>query len=278
MMSSKFIIEVSEADFQYEVLAYSNTKPVVVDFWAEWCQPCHMLTPILEKLAKEANGAFRLAKVNADENPNLTMQFNVRGLPTVKAFNKGQVVTEFVGAQTEGKVREFLRKLAPSASDLALEKGKSLLKLHDWKTAAGSFRKALKTDPDDRAALLGLAKSLIAQGDPSKALAILREFPAGKELKSAENLLPLAQTMASLMNTPAGNAKDDLSAAYNRSIQLVGRGNLPAAADGLLDILRDDKNFRDGEAHMVMVGVLEMMDQNSEETRKYRGELGSVIF
>jgi putative thioredoxin len=278
MMSSKFIIEVTEADFQYEVLAYSNTKPVVVDFWAEWCQPCHMLTPILEKLANEANGTFRLAKVNADENPNLTMQFNVRGLPTVKAFNKGQVVAEFVGAQTEGKVREFLRKLAPSASDLALVKGQSLLKLHNWKTAADSFRNALKADPDDRAALLGLAKSLIAQGDSSKALAILREFPAGKELKAAENLLPLAQTMASLMNTPAGNAEDDLSAAFNRSIQLVGRGNLPAAADGLLDILRDDKNFRDGEAHMVMVGVLEMMDQDSGETRRYRGELGSVIF
>ncbi len=278
MMSSKFIIEVTEADFQYEVLAYSNTKPVVVDFWAEWCQPCHMLTPILEKLANEANGTFRLAKVNADENPNLTMQFNVRGLPTVKAFNKGQVVAEFVGAQTEGKVREFLRKLAPSAADLALVKGHSLLKLHNWETAADSFRKALKTDPDDRAALLGLAKSLIAQGDSSKALAILREFPAGKELKAAENLLPLAQSMAGLMNTPASNAEDDLSAAFNRSIQLVGRGNLPAAADGLLDILRDDKNFRDGEAHMVMVGVLEMMDQDSGETRRYRGELGSVIF
>lgn len=278
MKSSKFIIEVTEADFQYEVLAYSNTKPVVVDFWAEWCQPCHMLTPILEKLANEANGTFRLAKVNADENPNLTMQFNIRGLPTVKAFNKGQVVAEFVGAQTEGKVREFLRKLAPSASDLALEKGQSLLKLHNWKTAADSFRKALKADPDDGAALLGLAKSLIAQGDSSKALAILREFPAGKELKAAENLLPLAQTMASLMNTPASNAEDDLSAAFNRSIQLAGRGNLPAAADGLLDILRDDKNFRDGEAHMVMVGVLEMMDQDSTETRRYRGELGSVIF
>ena len=161
-MSSEFIIEVTEANFQYEVLAFSNNKPVVVDFWAEWCQPCHMLTPILEKLAKEANGDFRLAKVNADENPNLTMQFDVSGLPTVKGFYKSQVVAEFVGAQTELQVREFLRKLAPSVSDLALKKGRSLLNLGDWKTATGVFQKVLKTNPDDSAALLGLAKSHIA--------------------------------------------------------------------------------------------------------------------
>jgi putative thioredoxin len=278
MMSSEFIIEVTEADFQFEVLAFSNTKPVVVDFWAEWCQPCHMLTPILEKLTVEANGAFRLAKVNADENPNLTMQFNVRGLPTVKAFHRSQVVAEFVGAQTEMMVREFLRNLAPSATDLALEKGHSLIKLGDWKTATDVFQTVLKTSPDDSLALLGLAKSLIAQGDPSKALVILQEFPASKELKSAENLLPLAQAMVKMKEKFGNDIEDDLGAAFRRSILLVGNGNLPAAADGLLDILRSDKDFMDGKAKDAMIAVLELMDPESEETRQYRDELASVLF
>jgi putative thioredoxin len=277
-MSSEFIVEVTEANFQYEVLAFSNTKPVVVDFWADWCQPCHMLTPILEKLANEANGSFRLAKVNADENPNLTMQFNVRGLPTVKAFNKSQVVAEFVGAQTEVMVREFLRNLTPSATDLALEKGQSLLKLADWKTATDTFQKVLKTSPDDSAALLGLAKSHIAQGNPGKALVILQEFPASKELKSAENLLPLAQTMAAMEDSPNTDPEDEMKAAFSRSIHLVGKGNLLAAADGLLDILRSDKTFMDGEARKAMVAVLELMNPDSKETRKYRTELASVLF
>lgn len=278
MMSSEFIIEVTEATFQYEVLVFSNTKPVVVDFWAEWCQPCHMLTPILEKLTVEANGAFRLAKINADENPNLTMQFNVRGLPTVKAFHRSQVVAEFVGAQTEVMVREFLRNLAPSATDLALEKGHSLIKLGDWKTATGVFQKVLQTSPDDSLALLGLAKSLIAQGNPSKALVILQEFPASKESKSAENLLPLAQAMAKVEDKSVNDFEDELVATYRRSILLVGKGNLPAAADGLLYILRSDKNFMDGRAKDAMVAVLELMDPDSEETRRYRDELTSVLF
>lgn len=277
-MSSEFIIEVTEADFQYEVLAFSNTKPVVVDFWAEWCQPCHMLTPILEKLTMEARGAFRLAKVNADENPNLTMQFNVSGLPTVKGFYKSQVVAEFVGAQTEVKVREFLRKLAPSASDLALEKGQSLIKREDWKTAGDVFQNVLKTSPDDSAALLGLAKSHIAQGNPGKALVILQVFPASKELNAAENLLPLAQAMARLEDQSPHDTNDELRAAFNRSVHLVGKGNLLAAADGLLDILRRDKDYLDGNAKQTMVAVLELMDPDKEETRQYRSELASVLF
>jgi putative thioredoxin len=277
-MSSEFIIEVTEDDFQYEVLAFSNSKPVVVDFWAEWCQPCHMLTPILEKLAMEANGAFRLAKVNADENPNLTMQFNVSGLPTVKGFYKSQVVAEFVGAQTEVKVREFLRKLAPSASDLALEKGQSLIKLEDWETAGDVFQDVLKSNPDDSKALLGLAKSHIAQGKAGKALVILQAFPASKELNAAENLLPLAQAMAEMEDQPENDPEDDLKAAFDRSIRLVGKGNLPAAADGLLDILRRDKGFLDGSAKQAMVAVLELMDPDKGETRQYRSELASVLF
>lgn len=276
MMSSEYIIEVTESNFQYEVLAYSNNTPVVVDFWADWCQPCHMLTPILEKLAQEANGAFRLAKVNADENPNLTMQFNIQSLPTVKAIHKGQVAGEFTGAQTEGAVREFLRKLAPSRGNLQLEKGESLLKLNDWKQAAEAFQKALQSEPDDPAALLGLAKGLLAQGEFSRALAILREFPASKEYTAAENLLPLGEALAGLQSEPAST--EDLEATYQQALKLVSLGNLAAALDGLLEILRQEKTFRGSTAHKVTVAVLEMMDPESEETRRYRGELASILF
>lgn len=276
MMSSEFIIEVTESNFQYEVLAYSNNTPVVVDFWAEWCQPCRMLTPILEKLAQEAKGAFRLAKVNADENPNLIMQFNIRSLPTVKAFHKGQVAGEFAGAQSEGSVREFLRKLGPSPSNLQLEKGESLLKLNDWKQATDAFQKVLQSEPDDPVALLGLSKGLLAQGEYSRALAILREFPASKEFSAAENLLPLGEALAARKKETAST--DDLDAVYQRTLKLISLGNLPAALDGLLEILRQEKTYRAGQARKVTVAVLEMMDPESEETRRYRSELASILF
>ena len=116
MTSSEHIIDVSEADFEYEVLAYSATVPVVVDFWADWCIPCRTLGPLLEKLTQEAQGAFRLARLDVDANPNLARRFGIRSIPAVKAFRDGQLVAEFTGARSEPQVRQFLAQLAPDES------------------------------------------------------------------------------------------------------------------------------------------------------------------
>src|SRR4030066_697267 len=138
-MTSEYIKTVTETDFEYEVVAYSNQTPVVVDFWAEWCRPCKTLTPILVKIAEENRGSFRLAKVNVDENPNLALRFSVRSIPNVKAFHDGQMVSEFLGLQPEQRVREFIHNLAPSQIDLLLEKGQSQLESLNWTDAESSF-------------------------------------------------------------------------------------------------------------------------------------------
>ena len=277
MMSSKHIIDVDETSFPNEVIAYSNTSPVVVDLWAEWCQPCHMLTPILEKLAHEMDGAFRLAKVNTDENPNLTLQLNVRSLPSVKAFHRGQLVNEFIGVQSESFVRDFLRNLVPSAGNLALERAEGLLGMQDYQAATEAFRQALKADPDNGAGLLGLAKSLLVQGDVSDALAVLLNFPAGKQFTDAEQLADLARSVSKLEIEPEDD-DDDMMLGFRRALSLVKNGNLLAAADGFLGILRQNKNYLNGEVRRAMVGLLVLMDDNDPDTRLYRNELASVLF
>lgn len=278
MMSSDYIIEVDEANFHTDVIAYSNTMPVVVDFWADWCQPCHMLTPILEGLTHEAPGSFRLAKVNADHTPNLNFQLGIVTLPTVKAFLKERLVNEFTGAQNPPFVRDFIKNLVPIPTSLEMERAKGLFSMKNYQRAAQSFRTALKANPDNTTALLGLAKSLLVQGDASGALAVLMDFPAGKDFTTAQQIIPLAQLVSKLQNSPDDFEQDTLAIMLGRSLTLVQKGNLPAAADGLLEILRQDKRYQGGAAREAMVGLLTLMDEDDPETRDYRQELASILF
>jgi putative thioredoxin len=276
-MTADNIINVSESDFELEVLVYSQQTPVVVDFWAEWCIPCRTLGPLLERMAQEGDGAFRLAKVDVDANPNLAQRYNVRSIPAVKAFRDGKVVSEFVGAIPETRLREFVHALAPSELDLALEKGGSMIKLEQWRSAENVYRKILEKDPTQPAALLGLAKTLLAQGANGEALSILRRFPTSREFSSAQALLPLAEALHRLGNGDQWNDAP-LDAAFSRSIRLVERGNLPAALDGLLDVLRENRNYRGGEARKVIVAIFELLGDDNPLTRQYRQELASVLF
>jgi len=278
MMASDFIVDVSEADFEYEVVAYSQNTPVLVDFWAEWCQPCKVLTPILEELAREAKGAFRLARADADKNPNLAMRYGVRSIPTIKAFRQGQVVGEFVGLQPQERIREFIERLMPpSEVALALEKANSLLAVQDWSGAEQAFRKLAEEEPDNAAVQLGLVKSILAQGKGGEATFILRNFQPSKEYAAAQKLLPLADALVKFDHNQLPE-ETDLDATFRVSLRLAHRANLEAAMDGLLDILRQDKRYRNNLARQVMLSLLELYGPEDATGRQYRNELASVLF
>jgi len=272
------IINVSETDFEYEVLKYSQNVPVVVDFWASWCRPCKTLSPMLERLAVEADGAFRLARVDADENPNLAILYNVRSLPTVKAFSNSQVVTEFVGLQPEERLREFIARITPpSPAALLLEKAEALLSLQQWTQAETIFRQMLEQNPSQPASLLGLAKSLMAQNRIPEAQTILRDFPASRQFHQAQALRPLADALDDLAHLRLPD-ESDLDAAYANAIRLAGRGNMLSALDGLLDVLRRDKQFYEGKARQVILAIFELMGEDNPDTRQYRVELANILF
>lgn len=277
MMASDFIVEVSESDFEYQVIQFSQKIPVVVDFWAEWCIPCRTLGPLLELITTEAQGSFRLAKLNVDQNPKLASRYDIRSIPAVKAFRDGRVVSEFTGLQPEPRLRDFLRAIAPSPSDLDLEKAQSLYRLENYPHAEQAYRRVLKDKPSSSIAQLGLAKSLLIQGMPGEAQEILQNFPASQEYSQAQGLIPLADAMMD-MEIKITLDEHPLEAAYTRSINLARRGNIPAALDGMLDILREDKRFRHGEVRQVFLGLLELFGEQNPLTRQYRQELASVLF
>ncbi len=276
-MTSDYIKVVTEADFEYEVIAYSNQVPVIVDFWAEWCRPCKTLTPLLEKLAEDAQGSYRLAKLNVDDNPNLALRYNVRSIPNVKAFRDGHVVSEFLGLQPEPRVKEFIRNLAPSQIDLLLEKGQSELESMSWQDAGSSFQKFLVKSPNNPAGLLGLLKSYLMQGDYSDAKLIIDDFPPSPEFSHLELLIPLYDSLKAKKNDLADN-DEPLEAAYHNALRLIKRGNIAAAMDGLIDILRQDKHFHNDGVRKVLLGLFELLGDDHPLTIAYRRELAMVLF
>jgi putative thioredoxin len=272
------VINVNELNFEYEVVAYSQNIPVLVDFWAEWCKPCQVLGPALEKIVNEANGGLRLAKVNIDQNPNLATQFNVRSIPTVKAFINGQVVAEFVGMQPESRLREFISNLTPpSPLELDIKRGQGLLLGQNWSEAESVLRAALEQKPDSLTIQLALAKALLAQNQAKEAKSLLDEIPSGREYAQAEILIPYAQCLLDAQHDALPD-ENTLDAIFKNSLRLAGQGKFPIALDGLLDILREDKRYQNGRARMAILAILEIMGEEDPQTRDYRAELNSVLF
>lgn len=278
MMASNFIITVNETDFEYEVINYSQNIPVLVAFLASWSQPGRDLNVLLERLVIESGGAFRLAKVDVDHSQNLALLYGVRSVPTVKAFSQGSVVAEFAGNQPENRVREFMEHITPpSGVNLAMEKANSLLDMHEWEQAETMFRDLLSTNPDQTEGLLGLAKTLLGKGEPHEARYILNNFPTSRQFQQAKILLPYAETLIDYKDKTLPD-ETDLDAIFHNSIHLAARGNMPAALDGLLGVLRQNRHYRDDIARLVMLSLLDLMGDQHPDTRHYRQELASTLF
>ena len=278
MTLSEYILDVSEATFETQVVLKSFDVPVVVDFWAPWCGPCRVLSPILERLAIEAGGDFILAKINVDENPNLSIRYGVHGIPAVKAFRNGELAAQFHGAQPERTVRKFIEQLTPSEAEQAVEQAHSLLATRHYPEAEASYREVFEQDETNSEAALGLVESLLIQGKGLEALSILQNFPPGTAWVKAEGYLPLASLLHEVETAAPNLDLPPIDASLYQAGRLIGRGNLPAAMDGLLDVLRQEKSYRAGLPKNVLLGLFSLLGDQDPLTRKYRDELASVLF
>jgi putative thioredoxin len=245
--------DVTEADFRQTVLERSLEVPVLLDCWAPWCGPCRNLKPVLEKLVQAYGGRFVLAKLNTDEAPQISAALQIRSIPLVVLFVGGRPVDQFMGAQPEGQVRQFLDKhLGPQVSEaeqIRLEAAEA----PDAETAEALLREALSYEPDNAAVLLDLAERVIARGDLEESEQILLAVPETERKDRHAGLLKrieLARNRpqgdpAALAARIAANGKD-FEARFALAALQVYEGDFNAAFDQLLEVvLRDKAEWRE---------------------------------
>ncbi len=285
-IAADYVIDVTDQTFEADVLDRSKSVPVVVDFWAEWCGPCRMLGPILEKLADEFQGGFILAKLDVDSNPQMAMQFQVQGIPAVKAFRDGQQVSEFTGALPEPQVRKFIEGLAPSEADQLAKQGFEWEANNHPAMAEESYRNALALKSDHYPAKIGLGRVLLNQGEIERATEILNSIPDGaKEKTVALALLAGArfQKYATGHNETDLQAKitadpNDVASRYALASLLATKQRFIEALEEFLEVIRRDRKYDDDGARKAMLAIFTIVGEDQQTVKDFRRKLANALF
>jgi putative thioredoxin len=242
-------IDTTDASFENDVLARSDTVPVIVDLWAPWCGPCKALSPIIERVVDSTGEAAVLVKVNIDENPMIAQSFQVQSIPAVFAIKDRKVVDRFIGALPEAAVREFVDRLlhAPSEAERLVAAGDE-----------ASLRSALELDPNLPSAVVALAEVLVGRGEAEEALNLLARIPDLGEARRVAALARLA--VAGTTMAPSAEGRD-------------GAAELEGHLDALLERVKSDEMAR-----QELVDLLETMDPSDPRRAQYRRALAARLF
>ena len=276
-MEEPDIISVNELDFEVQVLVYSDRIPVLVNFWANWDDAWKRTKVQLESLVLENTGRFRLANLDVDKNPLLTGRYQVHTVPTLKTFQNGMVTHQLEGLQTNLQLIDYVRSFAPGPENLLLEKAASYLDSNRYEDVEDTCLEVLEDDPGNPGAKLLLAKSLIWQGEYLEALTIIHHFPTSTEYQGAERLSPLVEGLLKEFD-PGPQSENPLDPHYYRSLHLIQIGNIEAALDGMLEILKKDKSYRSGQPRKIILGVFELLGNDHPLVIDYRAQLANALF
>ncbi|AZZ46765.1 thioredoxin [Pseudomonas sp. NPDC047961] len=289
MSQTPYIFDVTSANFEQLVLENSFHKPVLVDFWAEWCAPCKALMPLLAKITEEYQGELVLAKVNCDIEQDVVARFGVRSLPTVVLFKDGQPVDGFAGAQPESAIRAMLEPhvQAPAAPEAdSLETAQALFVEGRIGEAEELLKQVLAEDNENAVALILYARCLAERGELGEAELVL-DAVKGDEHKQAlagarAQLTFLRQAndlpeVADLKSRLAQNAEDD-EAAYQLAIQQLARQQHEAALDGLLKLFVRNRGYADGLPHKTLLQVFDLLGSDHPLVTTYRRKLYQALY
>ncbi|MBF9044539.1 tetratricopeptide repeat protein [Rhodobacterales bacterium HKCCE4037] len=295
--STDLIKDGTEATFMADVIEGSADVPVIVDFWATWCGPCKTLGPMLEKAVTEAKGKVKMVKIDVDKEQRLASALAQQGLPlqsipTVVGFVQGRPVDLFQGAVPESQIKDFIKKLANMAGGddglgEALEAAEEMLAQGELDDAAQTFAAILGEDPENAAAMGGLARAQIAMGQIDEAEALLNTAPDSifnaPELEAARAQIALARQaagagpLAELQAAVEANP-DDHQARFDYAQALHASGKVEEAVDQLLDLFKRDREWNDGAAKTQLFTIFDALKPQDPVALNGRRRLSSMIF
>ncbi len=281
------IISVTSETFRADVVEASVQVPVVADFWADWCAPCRQLMPILEQLATEYAGRFRLAKVNVDENPEIAGALGVQSSPVVVAFVDGQPASQLPGAQDEETVRRWLDSFLPSPAIEAYNLGMAAEAESRLEDAEAAYRQAMELGPDFPEFAIALGRVLLAQDRNQECSELVERLEARGFLEPDAEALKDQLALKSQVQDSGGTtqAREALAAdPENRELQIrlaealgVDK-NFEEACELLLSIIRSEFGEPRDRAKEAMVNVLTLMGPKSQKAAEYRRQLATAYY
>ena len=285
MAESPHIIDVTRENYQ-QLMQASFEVPVLIDFWASWCQPCTVLMPILAKLAEEYQGKFLLGKLNTEEEQEIAAQFGIRSIPNVKLFRNGQPVDEFLGALPEKAVREFLDRHVARESDAQVARALEQLRANNAAGAVVLLEEAREADPDNPRVVLALAEAQAAAGDVTAAEATLDSLPANERDKPEvaalrshlffEGQVAGAPAAAELEARLAADP-DDHEARFQLALRKVVGKDYDNAMELLLELMQKDRSYGDDAGRNTLLKVFELLGDDPRVSR-YRSRMANLLY
>jgi putative thioredoxin len=279
------VIDVTSETFNQEVIERSLAVPVVVDFWADWCGPCRLLSPVLEKLAREYDGKFVLAKVDIEQSPDVAGQFGVRSIPAVFGVRDGGAVDAFVGVQPESVLRMWLDRLLPSEAESLASQARTL-ELTDRQAAADKYGQALALAPDLAQAQIGLARIALADGQIEDATARIASLerrgflePEADKLKAELTLRVQAEGAGSVEAARAALAAhpDDLALKFSLAETLAAAGQYADALALCLALVESDRKGLGEKARQTMITIFRLLPPGDDLLTEYQRQLSLVL-
>lgn len=286
MSNSPYIFDATMENFQQKVMEASASTPILVDVWAEWCAPCKQLMPLLEKLAEDYQGAFMLAKVNADEQEQLTSSLGVRSLPTVILVKNGQAVDGFNGALPESEIRKVLDKHVEAPKEDPYEKAHRIWEEGDVEGALAILSQMNQEDPENLKVLIDLAQLKAEMGDIETAEQVLESLPPEEKmqhqakqlaarikfLKQSAELPPIKDLEMALEQDPK-----DPNALHQLALHHVLQENNAEAMDLLIRLMQVDSKYKDEVAKTTLIELFDKLGNNNPDVRTYRRKLYTLM-